>query len=893
MRDNPWLDRVRERLAAEGRLPSSNIEALEEIADHLQDLHRTAIAEGSTPARADALVEAELIRIGSLATVVAERAARNERAREHAHADPHTGLIADLRYALNSMRLQRGFAAVVVVTLAIGIGACTAVFSIINAMLWRSLPYPNPEQLVILMETGRDNRPVSYIVSYPNYADWKRASSSFAAMGLWEFQSFNIASATEPEQVQGARATASLFDVTGVPPALGRVFTAAEEGPGHRLAVISDAAWRTHFAARESAIGETLRLNGEPYEVIGVMPPGFAFPSDTTDVWVPIALTEQDRQRGSQSFWAAARLKPQVSHEAAQAEIEHIGRALRIHPENEDEGVTITPMAEQGLGRVRPVLTAVMGAVSLILVIACVNIANLQLGRALTRRREFVVRLSLGASLRRLARQLFAESLVLAAAGAAGGVALAWMAARAADVLLAPGFRALPYRGNVPIVIDERVLAFAAFAAVVSAATFGFAPLIGLRGRDTGTLLREGGRATTGGAQRARRALVAVEVALAIVVLCGAGLLIKSLDGLMRVNPGLDPTEVLTLQVSLPQQDTYGPPIRQSFCASLSAAVEGRPGIRSVGAISHLPLSGMHAGRSIAIEGRLPQNAADAASAGYRLTCPGYFTTLGIPIARGRDFTHNDVTHGEKVAIINRAMADTYWLGEDALGRRFKLGSADNDNPWLTIVGIVDNTRHFGLDREVLREFYAPYSQSAWPVMTVVAKTVGEPLSWQTAMRQVIRQIDPDLPVARVQSMEQVVGSSVSWRETPMRLLSAFAIVGMLLASTGVYAVLAYFVAQRTREIGLRAALGATRRQLSILVIRQSMAPIVAGAALGIAGSLASGRLLQEFLYQVQPGDPQVIAVIALLLIVVGLLASWLPARRAAGIDPSVALRDD
>ena len=259
----------------------------------------------------------------------------------------------------------------------------------------------------------------------------------------------------------------------------------------------------------------------------------------------------------------------------------------------------------------------------------------------------------------------------------------------------------------------------------------------------------------------------------------------------------------------------------------------------------------------------------------------------------GREFTHADVTQGEKVAIINRAMADTYWPGEDALGRRFKVGSADNDNPWLTIVGIVDNTRHFGLDREMLREFYAPYAQFAWPVMTVVAKTVGEPLSWQTAMRQVIRQIDPDLPLARVQSMEQVVGSSVSWRETPMRLLSAFAIVGMLLASSGVYAVLAYFVAQRTREIGVRAALGATRRQLANLVLRQSMTPIVAGVALGIAGSQASGRLLQEFLYQVQPGDPQVIAIISVLLIVVGLLASWLPARRAAGIDPAVALRDD
>ena len=892
MREHRWLNRLRERLAADGVIPSAHAEAIQEIADHLEDIHRTAIREGLTAERADALVEAELARMRPLAAMVNERARRTARTRPESE-DWRAGVIADFRYAISAIRLQPGFASIVILTLTIGIGACTAVFSIINAMLWGSLPYPNPEQLMMLMETGRDNRPLSYIVSHPNYEDWKRESRSFAAMGLWEYQSFNAASEAEPEQIQGARATSSLFAVIGVPPALGRVFTEAEEAPGHRVAVISDAAWRTHFGARETAIGDALRLNGDSYEVIGIMPKGFPFPSDTTGVWVPIALTEQDRQRGSQSFWAAARLKPGVTFESARAELQQIGRALQKYPENEDEGVTITPMAEQGLSRLRPMLVAIMGAVSLILVIACVNIANLQLGRALTRRREFVVRLALGASVSRLARQLFAESLVFAAAGAAGGVALAWMMARTADVLLAPGFRALPFRGDVQIVIDERVLAFAGIAALLSAATFGFAPLVGLRGRDPGELLREGGRATTGRAQAARRALVAIEVALAIVVLCGAGLLIKSLTSLMHVDPGIDPSEVLTLHVSLPQDDTYGAPVRESFCADLSAAVEGRPGIHAVGAISHLPLTGMHAGRSIAIEGRVPQHAADRASAGYRLTCPGYFAALGIPVTHGRDFTHGDVTNGERVAIINRAMADTYWRGEDPLGRRFKLGAVESANPWLTVVGVVDNVRHFGLDREVMREFYAPYSQSAWPVMTVVAKTVGDPLSWQTSMRQAIRQIDPALPVAGVRSMEQVIGLSVSWRKTPMRLLSAFAIVGLLLAATGVYAVLAYYVTQRTREIGVRAALGATRGQLAGLVVRQSMAPIVAGVVLGIGGSIASGRLLQELLYEVQPGDPQVIALIVLLLLIVGLLASWLPARRAAAIDPLAALRDE
>jgi predicted permease len=890
--ENPWLNRVRERLAAEGLTPSAHREAIDEIAEHLNDLHRTAMADGKSIAEADAIIDAEIARMAPLAHVVTERARRRTRMLPD-QEDWRAGLMADMRHALRAVGLERGFSAIVVLTLAIGIGACTAVFSIINALLWGSLPYPKPHELAVLMGTDRDNQPQSYIVSYPNYADWKGAATSFASMGLWEYQSFNVASDAEPEQVPGLRATSSLFAVIGVPPALGRVFVEAEEAPGHRVAVISDGVWRTHLGGRPSAIGSSLRLNGETYEVIGVMPKGYLFPSSNSGVWVPMGLTQQDHQRGSQSFWAVARIKPGIPFETARAEVQQIGLALQKYVENEDEGVTITRMAEQGLGRLRPMLTAVMGAVLLILVIACVNIANLQLGRALTRRREFVLRLSLGASLGRLARQLFAESFLLAAAGGLGGVALAWLAARAADLVLTPGFRALPYRGDVPIVIDGRVLLFAALAAMISAATFGFAPLVGLRRREPGVLLREGDRASTGAAHTARRALVAVEVALAIIVLCGAGLLVKSLAGLMQVDPGLDPDDVLTLQVSLPQEDTYGPPVRQSFCADLSAAMEGRPGIRTVGAISHLPLTGMHAGRAIAIEGRIPQNAAESPSAGYRLTCPGYFATLGIAIVEGRDFTHDDVTNGEKVVIVNRAMADDYWPNERALGKRFKVGSAQSNNPWMVVVGVVDNIRHFGLDREVRREFYAPYSQSVWPVMTVVAKTVGEPLLWQTTIRQAIRQVDPDLPVARVRSMEQVVGLSTSWRQTPMRLLSAFAIIGLLLASMGLYGVLGYYVSQRTREIGVRAALGATRRQLAGLVVRQSLLPIAAGVAAGIAGSIASGRLLQELLYEVRPGDPQVIAIIVTLLIGVALLASWLPARRAASIDPVIALRDE
>ena len=618
------------------------------------------------------------------------------------------------------------------------------------------------------------------------------------------------------------------------------------------------------------------------------------FPRNGTGIWVPFAKDRQDEERGAHSFLVAARIKPDVTFEQARADIEQVGRSLRQrYEENNDEGSTAQPMADVGIRNVRAMLTALMGAVILVLIIACVNVANLQLGRALARRREFALRLALGAGVGRLARQLFAESVVLAAAGGAVGLAIAWVAARAADLVLTPGFRALPYRGEVPIAIDARVLLFAGAAALVAAALFGFAPLLSLRGRDPQVLLRDGERGSTTMANITRRLLVTMEVALAIVVLCGAGLLVKSLAGLMQVTPGLDPREVLTLQVSLPQADTYGAPVREAFCANLSGAAEGLPGVRHIGAISHLPLSGANAGRGLTVEGYTPQ-ANESVSGAYRLTCPGYFETLGIAIAEGRDFTQQDATKGLPVVIINRAMARKYWkAGENPIGRRLKIGGVRSENPWRTIVGIAEDVRHFGLDSEAQREIFVPYSQAAWPTMTVVAKTAGDPMAFQSSLRDVIRRVDADLPVAQVRSMDTVVGSSVGWREMPMKLLTGFAIIGLVLASVGVYGVLAYYVSQRTREIGVRAALGATKPQLAALVVRQSLLPMIAGAVLGVAGSVATGRLLQDFLYQVEPGDPQVTGAIVALLFGVGFLASWLPARRAAGIDPLVALREE
>jgi putative ABC transport system permease protein len=880
-------------MAAEGLIPSAHAEAIQEIADHLTDLNRAALADGRTSEDADGSVERELQRLGPLATAVAERDARRKPTRS-GEGSWSAGLGADLRHAIRALRTERAFSAIVILTLAIGIGACTAVFSIVNALLLGSLPYPEPDRLVIVWETERDNPAEKFIVAKPVYDDWRKETRSFSSLGIWEFRTFNVASEQEPQQVPGLRASSSLFTVLGVPPAFGRVFTPEEDEPGHNVVVISDAVWRTQFGGDRSAIGKNVRLNGEAYQVIGVMPPGFEFPRKDTGVWVPIAFTKQDEQRGSHSFWVAGRLTADASFESARADVEQVGRALaQRYEENRDESATIIPMSDQGMGPLRNTLKALMGAVALVLVIGCVNVANLQFGRALARRREFVVRLSLGAGRRRLARQLFAESLALAVTGGAGGLLIAWIATRTADFVLAPNFRSLIFRGEVPITIDGTVLLFAAGTAILAACLFGFAPLVGLRRREPNTLLREGDRGSTGLANLARRVLVAFEVGLAIIVLCGAGLLVKSLAGLLRVNPGLDPREVLTMHVSLPQADTYGPPTRENFCTTLSRSAEGIPGIRTIGATSHLPLTGQNAGRALTIEGRPVPSPREAASSAFRLICPGYFATLGIPLVEGRDFNERDVTRGEQVAIVNRELAERYWPGEHAVGKRLKIGSLQNSNPWLIVVGVTENVRHFGLESDPERELFLPYAQRAWPVMTIVAKTVGEPLIWQSALRDVVKRTEPDLPVAQVRAMSDVISTSVAWRETPMRLLTGFALVGLVLASIGVYGVLAYYVSQRTREIGVRAALGATRSQLAGLVVRQSLVSIAVGVVLGVGGSLATGNLLADLLYRVTPGDPEVLGSIVALLVGAALLASWLPARRAASIDPLVALRDE
>ena len=870
-------------------------EVVEEINQHLADVHRMALIQGKSTDEADRLVAQEVRYVDQLAAAIARRNAPLT----GPPPSPGTGrvwagMVRDIHRAIRFFAARRAYTAVIVLTLAVGVGGCIAVYSLFNALLRTPLPYPEPDRLVLLWETPTNNPNGRSAVAVPAYRDWAAGTSSFESLGIFATASFNAAGAADPEQILAARTSASLFDVMAVAPALGRVFTPVEQTSGQQVAVISESFWKNQFLADASVLGKAVRLNGRVYEVIGVMPSHFAFPSRSIAVWIPLTPTPEEEQRDWHSFRVAGRLAQGVTFQQASIDVERVGDALRLrHPEHANEGVRIERMADFGLEGAEEMLAALSVAVGLVLLIACINVAGLQLALGVSRHREFATRLSLGARYGHLIRQLVAENFVLAGLGGVGGLVAAFIITRSFDLLLAPGFRNLPFRGDIEVSVDAGALMFAAAISMVSAVLFGIAPLAALGRRSLQPSLRAGDRGATQMATTTRRLLVTGEIALAIVVLASAGIMVRSLATLLQQPPGLDPQHILTMQVSLPQEDIYGPPERRTFCSDLHREGGAVPGILRLSAIDSLPLSGGNSNRLFVIEGRPQRGPHDLIAAEYRVVCPSYFSSLTIPLARGRDFTARDAAGAPEVVIVNRAFVEQHLPREDAIGRRIKLGDLESRNPWLTIVGVAEDVRQLGLDSSPLPEMYRPYSQAAAPVMTVVAKTSGAPLLWATAMRSAIRRVDLTLPTANVRAMDDVIAESVEWRQTPMRLLSGFAVVGLLLAGVGIYSVLAYYVSQRTREFGLRVALGASRRTLVRLVLAQSMLPVTGGVVLGIAGSVWAGRLLSSFLYQVQPGDPIVVAAVVALLALVALASSWVPARRAAAIDPATALRDE
>ena len=794
----------------------------------------------------------------------------------------------DLRYALRQLRSHPGFAAVVLLTLGLGIGANTAMFSVVDAVLLRPLPYPDASRLVLLQ--GHKEGIGNEAASVPDFVDWKAQSRSFSGMTAFAGASLNLAGGDgrPPERLIAARVTSDFFRTLGVGPSPGRGFTAAENRPGAgKVVVLAHSLWNDRFGGDPDVVGRAITLNGEPYTVVGIAAPGFAFPS-WAQAWTPVAPQPGSPGQGRRSDFlgVVGRLAPGATLKAARADMAAIGQRLeRQYPAtNTGWSVAVTPLRERIVGDVRPALLVLLGAVGLVLLIACANVANLLLARGAARRRELAMRAALGAPRRRLVGQLLAESLVLSLLGAALGLLLAFWATRAL-VGLDPA--ALPRLGEVHV--DGAVLLFALGAALVTTALFGLAPALRLTRTDLRRELVEGGRSAGGrGRSVLDRGLVAGQVAIAVVLLVGAGLLIRSFASLQGVNPGFRTRGVLTARVSLPDHRYPDDPRVRAFWNDLLARLGGLPGVTRAGVTSDLPLqSGSYL--SFRVEGR-PAPGPDVVQDAVVCSVGGdYFRTLGIPLVRGRLTDARDGSEDRPVAVIDRAMARRYWGGEDPIGDRISF----DGNRWYTIVGVVGNVRTESLDRPGYPHAYLNYRQSPRHGMALALHTDGDPAALAGAVRAAVGQLDPTLPVYDVRTMREIIETSILRPRFDVMTLGTFAGLALLLALIGIYGVLSYAVSVRLRELGIRMVLGADRGATLRFVLRLGMAPVLAGVAVGLAGAVLAVRVLSGLLYGVSPLDPVTFVLVPAALVAVAALACWLPAWRATRVDPVHALRSE
>ena len=800
----------------------------------------------------------------------------------------------DIRFGIRALLTHRLFAAAAILTLALGVGANAAIFTICRSVLFRPLPYPQPEQLVMLWERLAADG-VLQGAAPANFVDWRTRSQSFDQLAaLNPTGGFTLTGDGAPERIAGAAVSSNFFPLLGTQMAIGRNFLTEEEQPGrNQVVILSHGFWQRHFGGAREIAGRSLLLNDSSFTIAGVLPSDFQFvgkPEDfggltNFDVWVPLVFNMQRLQRGTHPWRVFGRLRHGVGVAAAQAELDIIAEALeREYPStNRNRNVLIVPLAEQIAADLRAPLLTLFGAVGLVWLIACVNVANLLLSRAAARRHEMSLRVALGASRFRLGRQLVTESLLLTSAAAIAGAAVAWASLRMLELQLPFD---LPRAAEIRI--DAHVVGFIATLSLVAALLFGCAPLV--QRVEAADSLRERRPTLSRTQRRLRSALIVGQIALACMLLVGAGLMGRSLWELLNVSPGFQPNQVLAAQVSLGPSRYPNVDRIAAFQQEALSRIRSLAGVRSAGVGGYLPLGGKDNSWAPAIEGRAPLGPGEYIQ--YRPATPGYIETLGIALLRGRHFTDADNRTSLPVAIINEAAARRYWPNEDPIGRRLQI---DGGPPWRTVVGVLTDVRHEGLDIAAKPELYLPFAQIPYPTstMTLVVRTGGDPLSRVGDVRRVLAEIDPNVPLTQVQTMDDVVSTSVGEPRFRATLISAFALVGLLLASIGVYAVMSYFVSQRTREFGVRAALGATRHDVLGLVLRQSAVLIAFGLGFGLLGALVLVRFVENLLFAVNPYDPSTLISVSALLILVALLASYVPARRAAAIDPWHALRMD
>lgn len=798
-------------------------------------------------------------------------------------------LFHDLRYAVRMLIRNSGFTAIAILALALGVGANTAIFTVVNSVLLRPLPFSEPDRLVMAYATnpsiGQDRLP--FCVA--DFLDWRAQNHVFEKLAAFSNNRFTYTGGDQPEQFPGAWVTADFFEVLNQLPAMGRTFLPDEDQPGHApVVIVSHNFWQRKLGADPNIVGRPITLNNNPFSIIGVMPPGFTFPESDIELWAVERLDPPTR-RGPYYMWGVGRLAPGATVADADAELNLI--AQRIHQETKSpDNATFTAMGltERIVGNIRPALLVLMAAVVFVMLIASANVANLLLARATAREKEIAIRRALGASRARLIRQLFTESILLSIIGGAIGLLLAQWGVAA---LLALSPDDIPRISEVRI--DARVLGFTVLLSLLSGIIFGLAPALQGSRINLNESLKDGGRSATEGFKhrRLRNLLVVAEIALSLVLLVSAGLMIRSFLKLQDVSPGFTASNILTMQLSLPRSKYSNPAQTSSFYSQLLTKVEALPGAESAALTLSLPPNNLELSDNFTVEEHPIPEGESEPIVPVVFVSPKYFTTLGVPLLRGRFFTENDRDGAPPVVIINEALARQYFAEQDPIGKRLKSGTASSDNPWMEIVGVVGNVKYSGLEAKQEPAFYFSFFQYPIRFMYLAVRTDANPAALLPAIQSEVSSLDKDLPVARVRTMDQLLSESVAQPRFRTLLLAIFAGVALLLAAVGIYGVISYSVTQRTHEFGIRMALGANSGDIVKMVVGQGLMLALIGEAIGLAGAYAATRLLEGLLFNVSATDTMTFVSIAALLTATAFLGSYVPARRATKVDPMVALR--
>jgi len=808
----------------------------------------------------------------------------------------------DMRYGARMLLKSPGFTVVAVLTLALGIGANTAIFSVVNFVLLRPLEYANPDQLVMVWERNTKKGWNESPTSFADFVDFRDNAKSVELVAFTD-TNFNLTGGDQPERVAGLRVSANLFSLLGVNPARGRWFAPGEDKPGAgHVLILSYGLWQRSFGGNSNLVNQTVQLNGQSYTVVGVMPPTFKFPpafSATTtseelisnaDLWVPLTTDDVPLIRNIRNLKMIGRLKAGVAPQQAQAEINSIAsRLAREYPDvNAGLESVVIPLHEQIVGDVREALLILLGAVVLVLLIACANIANLLLSKATARHKEIAIRTALGANRGRILRQLLTESTLLGLLGGVFGFLVAYAGSK---TLVSFGSFSIPQLTDFSF--DMKVPLFALVVSLLTSLIFGLAPAIDASNPNLNEALKEGGRSSSGGATRARlrNALVITEVALAVVLVTASGLMLRSFVRLQGTSSGLNPHNLITLELELPDVRYHAAQQQTLFQQQLLQRVGSLPGVQNAATVDNLPFSGNAFNTSFTIEGRPTGPTTETPRAYYRVISPDYFPAIGIELHKGNQFTDRDTAEQPGVAIVNETAAQRYWPGVDPLGKRIKRGRPESKNPWLTVIGIVSGSRQLSLKEGSQPEIYVPYLQNPGLTFTLVARTASDPRSLTGALRKEVLSADREIPAVNIKLMEELISNSVAKERFYVLLLAVFAVLALILAAVGVYGVMSYSVTLRTRDIGIRMALGARPADIFKHIVGQALLLGLIGLGVGIVLAIASTRVMSSLLYGINATDPLTLAITSLVLLAVALLASYLPARRATRVDPLVTLR--